>query len=147
MAEYHFSGQRERACHFYLTAFHQNMPKILLVEDNEMNRDMLSRRLQRRGYQVVLALDGQSGVEMTQSQAPDLVLMDMSLPVLDGWEAARRLKADAITRHIPVIALTAHAMSSDREKALEAGCDDYDTKPVELPRLLAKIDALLRGTN
>jgi two-component system cell cycle response regulator DivK len=105
------------------------MPKILLVEDNEMNRDMLSRRLQRRGYQVVLALDGQSGVEMTQSQAPDLVLMDMSLPVLDGWEAARRLKADAITRHIPVIALTAHAMSSDREKALEAGCDDYDTKP------------------
>jgi two-component system, cell cycle response regulator DivK len=147
MAEYHFSGQRERACHFYLTAFHQNMPKILLVEDNEMNRDMLSRRLQRRGYQVVLALDGQSGVEMTQSQAPDLVLMDMSLPVLDGWEAARRLKADAITRHIPVIALTAHAMSSDREKALEAGCDDYDTKPVELPRLLAKIDALLRGAN
>jgi two-component system cell cycle response regulator DivK len=121
------------------------MPKILLVEDNEMNRDMLSRRLQRRGYQVVLALDGQSGVEMTQSQAPDLVLMDMSLPVLDGWEAARRLKADATTRHIPVIALTAHAMSSDREKALEAGCDDYDTKPVELPRLLAKIDALLRG--
>jgi CheY-like chemotaxis protein len=130
-----------------LTAFHQNMPKILLVEDNEMNRDMLSRRLQRRGYQVVLALDGQSGVEMTQSQAPDLVLMDMSLPVLDGWEAARRLKADATTRHIPVIALTAHAMSSDREKALEAGCDDYDTKPVELPRLLAKIDALLRGAN
>ena len=123
------------------------MPKILLVEDNEMNRDMLSRRLQRRGYQVVLALDGQSGVEMTQTQAPDLVLMDMSLPVLDGWEAARRLKADATTRHIPVIALTAHAMSSDREKALEAGCDDYDTKPVELPRLLAKIDALLRGAN
>jgi two-component system cell cycle response regulator DivK len=122
------------------------MPKILLVEDNEMNRDMLSRRLQRRGYQVVLALDGQSGVEMTQSQAPDLVLMDMSLPVLDGWEAARRLKADAVTRHIPIIALTAHAMSSDREKALEAGCDDYDTKPVELPRLLAKIDALLRGS-
>jgi two-component system, cell cycle response regulator DivK len=123
------------------------MPKILLVEDNEMNRDMLSRRLQRRGYQVVLALDGQSGVEMTQSQAPDLVLMDMSLPVLDGWEAARRIKADAITRHIPVIALTAHAMSSDREKALEAGCDDYDTKPVELPRLLAKIDALLKEAN
>ena len=122
------------------------MPKILLVEDNEMNRDMLSRRLQRRGYQVVLALDGQSGVEMTQTEAPDLVLMDMSLPVLDGWEAARRLKADAVTRHIPVIALTAHAMSSDREKALEAGCDDYDTKPVELPRLLAKIDALLRGS-
>ena len=122
------------------------MPKILLVEDNEMNRDMLSRRLQRRGYEVVLALDGQSGVEMTQTEAPDLVLMDMSLPVLDGWEATRRLKADAATRHIPVIALTAHAMSSDREKALEAGCDDYDTKPVELPRLLAKIDALLKGS-
>jgi two-component system cell cycle response regulator DivK len=121
------------------------MPKILLVEDNEMNRDMLMRRLQRKGYQVVLALDGRSGVEMTQAEAPDLVLMDMSLPVLDGWEATRRLKADAATRHIPVIALTAHAMSSDREKALEAGCDDYDTKPVELPRLLAKIEALLSG--
>ena len=119
------------------------MPKILLVEDNEMNRDMLSRRLQRKGYQVVLALDGQNGVEMTQTQAPDLVLMDMSLPVLDGWEATRRLKADSATRHIPVIALTAHAMSSDRDKAIEAGCDDYDTKPVELPRLLAKIEALL----
>jgi two-component system cell cycle response regulator DivK len=121
------------------------MPKILLVEDNEMNRDMLSRRLQRKGYEVVLALDGQSGVEMTQTQAPDLVLMDMSLPVLDGWEATRRLKADPATRHIPVIALSAHAMSSDREKAIEAGCDDYDTKPVELTRLLAKIEALLRG--
>jgi two-component system cell cycle response regulator DivK len=121
------------------------MPKILLVEDNEMNRDMLSRRLQRKGYQVVLALDGQSGVEMTQAESPDLVLMDMSLPVLDGWEATRRLKADAATQHIPVIALTAHAMSSDREKALEAGCNDYDTKPVELPRLLAKIEALLSG--
>ena len=121
------------------------MPKILLVEDNEMNRDMLSRRLQRKGYQVVLALDGQSGVEMTQAEGPDLVLMDMSLPVLDGWEATRRLKADAATQQIPVIALTAHAMSSDREKALEAGCDDYDTKPVELPRLLAKIEALLSG--
>jgi CheY-like chemotaxis protein len=121
------------------------MPKILLVEDNEMNRDMLSRRLQRKGYEVVLALDGQTGVEMTQNQGPDLVLMDMSLPVLDGWEATRRLKSDASTRHIPVIALTAHAMSSDREKALEAGCDDYDTKPVELPRLLAKIEALLSG--
>jgi len=106
---------------------------------------MLSRRLQRKGYEVVLALDGQSGVEMTQTQAPDLVLMDMSLPVLDGWEATRRLKADPATRHIPVIALTAHAMSSDREKAIEAGCDDYDTKPVELTRLLAKIEALLRG--
>jgi two-component system cell cycle response regulator DivK len=121
------------------------MPKILLVEDNEMNRDMLSRRLQRRGYEVVLAMDGQNGVEMTRSEAPDLVLMDMSLPVLDGWEATRRLKADPTTRHIPVIALTAHAMSSDREKALESGCDDYDTKPVELPRLLGKIEALLSG--
>jgi two-component system cell cycle response regulator DivK len=121
------------------------MPKILLVEDNEMNRDMLSRRLERKGYQVVLAVDGQSGVEMAQTQAPDLVLMDMSLPVLDGWEAARRLKADVTTQHIPLIALTAHAMSSDREKALEAGCDDYDTKPVELLRLLGKIEALLSG--
>ena len=119
------------------------MPKILLVEDNEMNRDMLSRRLARRGYEVVLALDGLSGVEMAQSHSPALVLMDMSLPVLDGWEATRRLKADPATRHIPVIALTAHAMSSDRDKAIEAGCDDYDTKPIELPRLLAKIEALL----
>ena len=119
------------------------MAKILLVEDNEMNRDMLSRRLQSRGYQVVLAVDGQSGVEMAQNQAPDLVLMDMSLPVLDGWEATRRLKADAPTKHIPIIALTAHAMSGDREKALDAGCDDYDTKPIELPRLLGKIEALL----
>jgi CheY-like chemotaxis protein len=122
------------------------MPKILLVEDNEMNRDMLSRRLQRKGYQVMLALDGQSGVEMTQTQAPDLVLMDMSLPVLDGWEATRRLKADDATRHIPIIAITAHAMSSDRDNALEAGCDDYDTKPVEMLRLLVKIEALLRGS-
>jgi two-component system cell cycle response regulator DivK len=128
-----------------LSAFLKDMPKILLVEDNEMNRDMLSRRLQRKGYRVVLALDGQNGVEMTQTEAPNLILMDMSLPVLDGWEATRRLKADSATRHIPIIALTAHAMSSDREKALEAGCDDYDTKPVELPRLLAKIDALLHG--
>jgi CheY-like chemotaxis protein len=119
------------------------MAKILLVEDNEMNRDMLSRRLQRRGYVVVLAVDGQSGVEMAQTEVPDLVLMDMSLQVLDGWEATRRLKADGPTKHIPIIALTAHAMSGDRQKALEAGCDDYDTKPVELPRLLGKIEALL----
>jgi two-component system, cell cycle response regulator DivK len=119
------------------------MPKILLVEDNEMNRDMLSRRLQRRGYQVVVALDGQSGLEMTQTEAPDLILMDMGLPVLDGWDATRRLKADAATQHVPIIALTAHAMSSDREKALQAGCDDYASKPVELPLLLAKIEALL----
>ncbi|HYJ78767.1 MAG TPA: response regulator [Longimicrobiaceae bacterium] len=122
------------------------MTKILLVEDNEMNRDMLSRRLERKGYQVVLAVDGQGGVEAAGAQAPDLVLMDMSLPVLDGWEATRRLKGAPATRHIPVIALTAHAMSSDRDKALEAGCDDYDTKPIDLPRLLGKIEALLAGT-
>jgi CheY-like chemotaxis protein len=119
------------------------MTKILLVEDNEMNRDMLSRRLMRNGYQVILAVDGQVGVETAASQLPDLVLMDMSLPVLDGWEATRRLKSEPATRRIPVIALTAHAMSSDRGKALEAGCDDYDTKPVDLPRLLGKIEALL----
>jgi CheY-like chemotaxis protein len=119
------------------------MSKILLVEDNELNRDMLSRRLQRRGYEVMLAVDGPSGVEMAQTHAPDLVLMDMSLPTLDGWEATRRLKANVATQHIPVIALTAHAMSGDREKALEAGCDDYDTKPVEIVRLLAKIETLL----
>ena len=119
------------------------MSKILLVEDNEMNRDMLSRRLERRGYQVVIAVDGQQGVDAALAEPPDLILMDMSLPVLDGWEATRRLKAEARTRAIPVIALTAHAMAGDREKALEAGCDDYDTKPIELPRLLGKIDALL----
>jgi CheY-like chemotaxis protein len=119
------------------------MAKILLVEDNEMNRDMLSRRLERRGYQVVIAVDGQQGVDMARSEKPDLVLMDMSLPVLDGWEATRRLKADADTRPVPIIALTAHAMAGDREKAMEAGCDDYDTKPIELPRLLGKIEELL----
>jgi CheY-like chemotaxis protein len=117
--------------------------KILLVEDNEMNRDMLSRRLQRKGFEIILAVDGQSGVETAQQRTPDLILMDMSLPVLDGWEASRRLKADPATEHIPIIALTAHAMSSDRDKALEAGCDDYDTKPVDLPRLLGKIGALI----
>ena len=121
------------------------MPKILLVEDNEMNRDMLSRRLERRGYQVFIAVDGQQGVDMAQTETPDLILMDMSLPVLDGWEATRQLKADPQTGSIPVIALTAHAMAGDRAKALEAGCDDYDTKPVEFPRLLAKIQALLAG--
>ena len=119
------------------------MPKILLVEDNEMNRDMLSRRLQRRGYDVVIAVDGQEGVAMAQAEAPDLILMDMSLPVMDGWEATRRLKAASETMAIPVLALTAHAMSGDREKAMEAGCDDYDAKPIDLPRLLAKIEALL----
>jgi len=117
--------------------------KILLVEDNEMNRDMLSRRLQRRGYEVDLAVDGQQGVAMAQGAAPDLILMDMSLPVMDGWEATRRLKEDPATQHIPIIALTAHAMSGDREKALAAGCDDYDTKPTDLPRLLAKIEAFI----
>ena len=121
------------------------MAKILLVEDNELNRDMLSRRLARKGYEVVLAGDGAEGVAAAAAGRPDLVLMDMSLPVLDGWEATRRLKAAPETRSIPVIALTAHAMSSDRERALESGCDDYDTKPVELPRLLEKIERLLRA--
>jgi CheY-like chemotaxis protein len=117
--------------------------KVLLVEDNEMNRDMLSRRLERRGYEVVLAVDGQQGVDIARSEPPDLILMDMSLPVLDGWEATRQLKAAPETRAVPIIALTAHAMSSDRDKALAAGSDDYDTKPVELPRLLEKMEALL----
>ena len=121
------------------------MTKILLVEDNEMNRDMLSRRLERRGYQVVIAVDGAEGVRMAEAEAPALILMDMSLPVLDGWEATRQIKAAPATGGIPIIALTAHAMSGDREKAIEAGCDDFDTKPVDLPRLLAKIDALLGG--
>ena len=119
------------------------MPRILLVEDNEMNRDMLSRRLQRRGYEVLIAVDGQMGIDMARSEAPHLILMDMSLPVMDGWEATRTLKASDKTRHIPVIALTAHAMSTDRDKAIEAGCDDYDTKPIELPRLLEKMEALI----
>jgi CheY-like chemotaxis protein len=119
------------------------MTKILLVEDNEMNRDMLSRRLQKQGYEVVMAVDGEEGIAKAQSDAPALVLMDMSLPGIDGWEATRRLKAAPQTQKIPVIALTAHAMSDDREKALAAGCDDFDTKPVELPRLLSKIQALL----
>ncbi len=119
------------------------MPKILLVEDNEMNRDMLSRRLSRKGYEVVIAVDGGQGVEMAHSENPDLILMDMSLPVKDGWTATRELKAEENTKHIPIIALTAHAMSGDREQALAAGCDDYDTKPIELPRLLGKIETLL----
>ncbi len=119
------------------------MAKILLVEDNEMNRDMLSRRLQRRGYEVIVAVDGGEGLALAQSQRPDLILMDMSLPVVDGWQATRRLKAAPETRSIPIIALTAHAMATDRDKAVEAGCDDYDTKPVELPRLLEKIEAFL----
>jgi CheY-like chemotaxis protein len=119
------------------------MPKLLLVEDNEMNRDMLARRLQRKGYLVVLALDGAESIRKAHSESPDLILMDMSLPVIDGWEASRQLKADPATRRIPVIALTAHAMSSDRQKCLEAGCDDYDTKPVDYQRLTAKIQAAL----
>jgi CheY-like chemotaxis protein len=119
------------------------MSKILLVEDNEANRDMLSRRLMRRGYEVVIAIDGESGLALAGSEAPDLILMDMSLPILDGWEATRRIKAAPATSRVPVIALTAHAMSSDRDRAIEAGCDDYDTKPVELPRLLGKIETLL----
>jgi len=119
------------------------MPRLLLVEDNEENRDALSRHLRRKGFEVLVAVDGQQGVEAVRTGAPDLILMDMSLPVLDGWEATRQLKAAPETRHIPVIALTAHAMAGDREKALAAGCDEYDTKPVEFVRLLGKIQALL----
>ena len=119
------------------------MPKILLVEDNEMNRDMLSRRLSRNGYEVVCAVDGAEGVAMASSESPDLILMDLSLPVMDGWEATYRIKTDESTLSIPVIALTAHAMEGDEQKARDCGCDDYDTKPVELPRLLSKIQALL----
>ena len=119
------------------------MSKILLVEDNEMNRDMLSRRLERRGYEVILAVDGSAGIQLAASALPDLVLMDMSLPVLDGWEATKQLKASQATSHIPVIALTAHAMAGDKDRAIEAGCDDYDTKPVDLTRLLGKIETLL----
>lgn len=119
------------------------MSKILLVEDNDMNWDMLSRRLDRRGYEVVRAVDGKQSLALAASEAPDLILMDMSLPVMDGWEATRHLKAEAATWAIPIIALTAHAMAGDREKVLAAGCDDYETKPIDLPRLLAKIEALL----
>jgi two-component system cell cycle response regulator DivK len=121
------------------------MPKVLLVEDNEMNRDMLSRRLTRRGFDVVFAADGQQGVDLARSEKPDIILMDMSLPVMDGWEATRRIKEDGTMRRIPVIGLTAHAMSGDREKAIEAGCDDYDSKPVEIDRLLGKINRLLNA--
>ncbi|NES73520.1 MAG: response regulator [Okeania sp. SIO2D1] len=118
------------------------MVKILLVEDNEMNRDMLSRRLTRRGFEVIIAVDGIEGVEMSKSKSPDLILMDMSLPVLDGWQAAKKIKDNSETSHIPIIAMTAHAMAGDREKCIAAGCNDYDTKPVELPRLLDKIKNL-----
>jgi CheY-like chemotaxis protein len=119
------------------------MAKILVVEDHELNRDMLARRLQRRGYEVVIAVDGHEGVALAQSERPDLILMDMSLPGLDGWAATRQLKATPGTQAIPIIALTAHAMSGDRDIAAEAGCDDYDTKPIEMPRLLAKVEGLL----
>ncbi len=117
------------------------MPTILIVEDNEVNRDMLSRRLSRRGYQVLTAVDGQEGVTVAQSQNPDLILMDLSLPVMDGWEATKRLKAAPETQSIPIIALTAHALMSDRDQAIEAGCDDYETKPIDFPRLLEKLEA------
>jgi two-component system, cell cycle response regulator DivK len=119
------------------------MTKVLVVEDNEMNRDMLSRRLTRRGFQVIFAVDGQQGVDLARSERPDIILMDMSLPVIDGWEATRRVKSDDATRSVPVIGLTAHAMAGDREKAIEAGCDDYDSKPVELERLIGKMERLL----
>lgn len=119
------------------------MHKILLVEDNEFNRDMLSRRLQRAGYEIIFAVDGAAGVEIATSELPDLILLDMSLPVIDGWEVAKQLKSSDATRTIPIIGLSAHAMSGDREKAIEAGCDDYDTKPVELVRLQEKIEAAL----
>jgi CheY-like chemotaxis protein len=121
------------------------VPKLLLVEDNEESRDGLARHLRRKGFEVLLAVDGRQGVEAARKSAPDLILMDMSLPVLDGWEATRQLKAAPETRHIPVIALTAHAMAGDRDRALEAGCDEYDTKPVEFARLLEKVRALLDG--
>jgi CheY-like chemotaxis protein len=121
------------------------MPRVLLVEDNEASRDGLARHLRRKGFEVLLAVDGQQGLDSARAEKPDLVLMDMSLPVLDGWEATRQLKADPKTQPIPVIALTAHAMAGDREKALAAGCDEYETKPVEFARLLGKIEALLGG--
>src|SRR6476620_7473222 len=120
------------------------MPKVLLVEDNEMNRDMLSRRLIRKGYEVVIAVDGAEGVALAKTHVPDLILMDISLPIIDGLEATRQIKADPLSAAIPVIALTAHAMAEDRDKALAAGCEDYDTKPIELPRLLEKIETLLK---
>jgi len=122
------------------------MSKILLLEDNEMNRDMLSRRLERKAFEVVMAIDGRAGVNMATTESPDLILMDLSLPVIDGWEATRQIKADAATQRIPVIALTAHAMAGDEQKALQAGCDDYDTKPVNFKRLLGKIENFLGGS-
>ena len=120
------------------------MAKVLIVEDNEMNRDMLSRRLKKRSYEVAIAFDGKEGVSMAVTEKPDVILLDMSLPIMDGWEAARHLKRDDATSHTPIIALTAHAMSGDKEKALGAGCDDYDTKPIDMKRLLGKMEALLQ---
>jgi two-component system cell cycle response regulator DivK len=128
----------------YRVQSRRRMPKILLVEDNEMNRDMLSRRLERKGFSVVIAIDGAIGIQLATSEKPDLILMDMSLPEVDGWEATRRLKASTETKHIPIIALTAHAMSDDRDRALAAGCDDYDSKPVEFQRLIGKIEQHLK---
>ena len=121
------------------------MPKVLLVEDNEMNRDMLSRRLIKRGYTVLMAIDGQQGIDMALSEKPDIILIDMSLPVVDGWEAAKQIKANDASNGVPLIALTAHAMAADRERAMSAGCDDFDTKPVELLRLLGKMETLLKA--
>ena len=121
------------------------MVKVLLIEDNEMNRDMLSRRLAKRGYEVVMAVDGQQGIDMAVSEKPDIILLDMSLPVVDGWDAALQIKANDASKGAPLVALTAHAMASDRERAMSAGCDDFDTKPVELPRLLGKMEALLKA--
>ena len=121
------------------------MTNVLLIEDNEMNRDMLSRRLTKRGYTVVMAIDGQQGIDMSVSEKPDIILLDMSLPVVDGWEAAQQIKANPVSAGVPLIALTAHAMASDRERAMSAGCDDFDTKPVELPRLLGKMETLLKA--
>ena len=121
------------------------MAKVLLIEDNEMNRDMLSRRLTKRGYEVVMAIDGQQGIDMAVSEKPDIILLDMSLPVVDGWEAAQQMKSNEVSKPIPLIALTAHAMASDRERAMSAGCDDFDTKPVELHRLLGKMETLLKA--
>jgi two-component system cell cycle response regulator DivK len=123
------------------------MARILLVEDNDMNRDMLSRRLQRKGHEVLMAADGMQAILMAESESPDLILLDMSLPVIDGWEAARRLKASRSTQQMPIIALTAHAMAGDREKALAAGCDEYDTKPIDFPQLLGKIERLLAASS
>jgi CheY-like chemotaxis protein len=121
------------------------MAKVLLIEDNEMNRDMLSRRLTKRGYSVVMAIDGQQGIDMAVSEKPDIILLDMSLPVVDGWDAAKQIKANPVSAGVPLVALTAHAMAADRERAMSAGCDDFDTKPVELPRLLGKMETLLKA--